>query len=154
MSKRRNRKASQPNIPEDTLRRARQEAGLEPVDAEDEAAEAEPEAPPAPVPAPVIARPDPPPAAAPPRASSTRRQSAAREAAGSTPARRRRRTDKVNFEELTHEEVMELLDNPTRTVTEAELHAQYGYVLADLRSMFMLAAALFIVMIVAAVIFV
>ena len=154
MSKRRNRKVRQPNIPEDTLRRARQEAGLEPVDAEDEIAEAEPEAPPAPVPAPVIARPAPPTAAVPPRAPSTRRQSAAREAAGSTSARRRRRADKVNFEELTHEEVMELLDNPTKTVTEAELHAQYGYVLADLRSMFALAAVLFVVMIVVALVFV
>lgn len=138
MSKR--RKSNQPNIPEETLRRARQEAGLEPSDpAEAVAAEA------APVPAPA-------PAPAPRPAPSARHASAAEP---SVPARKRkRRTDKVSYEEMTHEEVLHLLDNPTKTVSEAELRAQYGYVLHDLRSMFILTLVLFVVMIVAATIFV
>lgn len=141
MSKR--RKSNQPNIPEETLRRARQEAGLEPSDpAEAVAVEAAPAAP-ASVPAP---------APAPRPAPSARHASAAEPSA---PARKRkRRADKVSYEEMTHEEVLHLLDNPTKTVSEAELRAQYGYVLHDLRSMFILTLVLFVVMIVAATIFV
>jgi hypothetical protein len=148
MSKR--RKSTQPNIPEETLRRARQEAGLEPpdpiddVEAEAEAIEVEAVAPP-----PAPAR-KPAPA---PRAASARREPAyAAEAAA--PRKRKRRPDKVSYEEMTHEEVMHLLDHPTKTVSEAQLRAQYSYVLTDLRSMFILAAVLFVVMIVAATIFV
>lgn len=143
MSKRRNRKSNQPNIPEETLRRARQEAGLEPPDPVDEAAledEAAPQRAPAPPPEP-----------APVRATARRDPlPAARETAA--PRKRKRRSEKVAYEEMTYEEVLELLENPTKTVTEAELHAQYGHVISDLRSMFVLAAALFIVMIVVATI--
>ncbi len=44
---------------------------------------------------------------------------------------------------LTTAQIAELLDHPTKTVTEAELRAQYAYVLKDLRSMGVLTAALF-----------
>lgn len=143
MSKR--RKSNQPNIPEETLRRARQEAGLEPSDPA-EAAEAEA------APAAVAPSPTPPPA---PRAAPSARREPARAAEPSTTARKRkRRTDKVSYEEMTHEEVLHLLDNPTKTVTEGELRAQYDYVLRDLRSMFILTVGLFVAMIVAATIFV
>ncbi len=138
MSKR--RKSNQPNIPEETLRRARQEAGLEPPDPPAADAVETPPAAPAPIPAP------------PPRAAASARREPARAAGDSAARRRKRRSDKVSYEEMSHEEVMHLLDNPTRSVSEAELRAQYGYVLRDLRSMFVLAAALFVVMIVAAAI--
>ncbi|MGQ9889463.1 MAG: hypothetical protein ACUVSX_13370 [Aggregatilineales bacterium] len=135
MSKRRSRKASQPNIPAETLRRARQEAGLEPPDPAEPPVE--------------TARPPAPEAAA-PRVSA--RREALPAAASSAPAsrKRKRRAEKVNYEEMTYEEVLELLENPTKTVSEAQLRAQYGHVISDLRSMFALAAALFITMIVVA----
>lgn len=137
MSKRRNRKSSQPNIPPETLRRARQEAGLEPPDP------VEADEPPAEV----VRQPGPPP----PARASTRREPLPA-VAGSSPAprKRKRRAEKVSYEELTYEEVLELLEHPTKTVTEAELRAQYNHVISDLRSMFALAAALFITMIVVA----
>ncbi len=53
-------------------------------------------------------------------------------------------------EELTQEEIAEGLANPVRQVSEEELRAQYGYVIADLRSMGILALGLFVLMILAA----
>ena len=53
-------------------------------------------------------------------------------------------------EELTQDEIAERLANPVRQVSEAQLRAQYGYVVADLRSMGLLALALFVLMILAA----
>ena len=47
-------------------------------------------------------------------------------------------------------EVAELLANPTRQVTTDELRQQYSYVIADLGSMGLLTALLFVAMIVAA----
>ncbi len=138
MSKRRSRKSSQPNIPEETLRRARQEAGLEPPDP------AEPAEPPS-----ETVRP-PAPEAASPRASARREPLPAAASSAPAPRKRKRRAEKVSYEEMTYEEVLELLENPTKTVGEAELRAQYGHVISDLRSMFALAAALFITMIVVA----
>jgi hypothetical protein len=63
-----------------------------------------------------------------------------------------RRTRRVD--EITSEYVAQMLANPTKVVTEEQLHQQYGYVLADLRNMFILAGALFAALIVLAVIFV
>lgn len=148
MSKRKNRNKS-PNLPEETLRRARQEAGLEPAPAEetdDEPADApvsesaEPVSEAAPVVEPE-AEPEAPAVAVPAR---SRRKARSTE----SPSRARRKTK--DYEEMTAAEVAHLLENPTKTVTEAELHAQYGYVLQDLRSMAILAAVLFVGMIVAA----
>ena len=53
---------------------------------------------------------------------------------------------------LTTAQISEMLDNPTRTVTEAEFRAQYAYVLKDLRSMGLLTAALFGLLIVLALV--
>lgn len=54
------------------------------------------------------------------------------------------------MEELTQDEIAERLANPLRQVSEAQLRTQYSYVIADLRSMGLLAAALFVLMILAA----
>jgi hypothetical protein len=43
--------------------------------------------------------------------------------------------------------VANMLLHPTKFVSEAELHQEYGYVIADLRSMFLLAAALLVVLV-------
>lgn len=122
MAKRRNRNTS-PNIPAETLARARrQAAGLDP-DAPDPI-EAEVES------APLTEAP------------------AAVPLAGAGASRRRIRERKqLAYEEMTSEEIAERLSNPTRTVSEEELHAQYGYVLADLRSMGLLSALLFVALI-------
>ncbi len=113
MSRRRSRR---PNLPQDTLARARREAGLE----------------------------DRPAAGAGDR---TRRDSEA----GVVTGRAARRTRRLRAgEELTQEEIAERLANPVRQVSEEELRAQYGYVIADLRSMGVLALGLFVLMILAA----
>jgi hypothetical protein len=44
---------------------------------------------------------------------------------------------------LTTAQISDLLDHPTKFVSEAELRTQYAYVLQDLRSMAILTAALF-----------
>lgn len=44
---------------------------------------------------------------------------------------------------LTTAQISDLLDHPTKFVSEAEMRAQYAYVLQDLRSMGILTAALF-----------
>ncbi len=53
---------------------------------------------------------------------------------------------------LDGEYVAELLANPTKVVTEDDLRADYGFVIRDLRNMGILAAALFVVLICAALI--
>ncbi|MCU0495723.1 MAG: hypothetical protein MUF87_00065 [Anaerolineae bacterium] len=64
---------------------------------------------------------------------------------------RRAKIDSASFEkrkeknvELTLADIQDLLDHPTIEVTEEQLHAQYGYVLRDLRNMGILAVSLFI----------
>ena len=110
MSKRRRR---QPNLPQETLARARREAGLEAEPAQ----------------------------AAPSRPARTRRSEEVR------PATPRRFRSLRSTEELTQDEIAERLANPVRQVSEAQLRAQYGYVIVDLRSMGLLALALFVLMI-------
>lgn len=133
MSKRKNRKQrSRPNLPEETLARARREAGIEEEIAdEEEAVEAEE--------AETRAEAK---AAAPP----VQRQTAL------PPIERRRSSGRRDGkpEELSQMEVAARLANPTRVVSTEQLKTQYGYVLADLRSMGLLAAFLFVAMIVAA----
>ncbi|MDK3158968.1 hypothetical protein QPK87_20660 [Kamptonema cortianum] len=51
---------------------------------------------------------------------------------------------------LTPEKVAYLLEHPTKTVTEEELHQAYGHVVRDLRNMAVLAAALVVFLIVLA----
>ena len=112
LSKRRKRR---PDLPQDTLARARREAGLSDAPA--------------------------PPAA--PRPLRAHRSEEPRTAP------RRARGQRV-AEDLTQEEIADRLANPVRLVSEAQLREQYGYVVKDLRSMGLLAAALFILMILAA----
>jgi hypothetical protein len=50
-------------------------------------------------------------------------------------------------EELSQDVIAELLEHPTKTVTEAELREAYAYVIHDLRSMAILAAALVVALI-------
>ena len=153
MSKRKNRKKT-PNLPEETLRRARQEAGLEeapPAEVEAEAEEpetvdevvSEPEAVPAPEVETEAADEEEAPAVAVPARSRRRARSS------ESTSRPRRRKEK-EYEEMTPEEVAHLLENPTKIVTEDELREQYAYVIRDLRSMAILAAILFVGMIVVA----
>ena len=72
------------------------------------------------------------------------------------PRRQRRRRDlqAVHLERrkdegtLDAEYVSDLLANPTKEVTEEELRADYGFVIKDLRNMGILAAALFVALVI------
>jgi hypothetical protein len=132
VSKRRSRKSSSADLPAETLARARREAGLEPAepvapaDEELEVVEEMDE--------PVLV------AAAPRRAEPM-----------PPVQRRKRRKDKViDVSEMSQAEIAERLANPTKTVSEEELRQQYSYVIADLRSMGLLAGGLFVFLIVIA----
>jgi hypothetical protein len=122
VSKRRSRKSS--DLPAETLARARREAGLEPVEEEVEIVEEVDE--------PVLA-------AAPPRRAEVK-----------PPVQRRKRRKEIDVSEMSQAEIAERLANPVRTVSEDELRQQYTYVVADLRSMGLLAAGLFAFLIVIA----
>lgn len=69
------------------------------------------------------------------------------------PRRRRRDLQAVQLAKrksegaLDAEYVAELLANPNKTVSEAELRADYSFVMKDLRSMGLLAAALFVLLV-------
>lgn len=52
--------------------------------------------------------------------------------------------------ELPQDLVSEMLLNPTKVVTEEQLRGEYGYVLADIRSMAILAAGLVVLLVVLA----
>ncbi|MCU0474745.1 MAG: hypothetical protein MUC99_01285 [Anaerolineae bacterium] len=129
------RKARSQRLNQELLDRARRQA-FEEVEA-DETPEAEPE--PEPQESAISAAPRPRPATN--RAGRT-----------STAARLRARNADARKRALTPYEVAELLANPTKTVTEQELHDQYGFVLRDLRSMGLLAAASFGVLLLLAVV--
>lgn len=139
MSKRKNRKqSSTPNIPRETLERARREAGLEPeIPEEEPITDATPEETDEEL---VIAAPQP---------SPSRRRSSDSASAAQRPSRQRRRKE-LAYEEMTNEEVIERLANPTKVVSQEELKRDYGYVIADLRSMAILAGVLFVALIVIA----
>jgi hypothetical protein len=61
-------------------------------------------------------------------------------ASGKAPAPK---TQDAHEHGLTTAQISDLLDHPTKFVSESELRAQYAYVLQDLRSMGILTAALF-----------
>jgi len=127
MSKRRRKKSNKPNIPQATLERAREQAGLPPED-EPESDTAADE---------VTA------SAAPPKPAAS-------------PKRRNRRISDAQLEkakqkgDMDQAMVADLLMNPTKDVTEEELHQDYAYVLQDLRNMGVLAAALLVLLVVLA----
>lgn len=73
--------------------------------------------------------------------------------AAKAPPRRRRALQAAQLERrkdagtLDGEYVAELLANPTKVVTEDDLRADYGFVIRDLRNMGILAAGLFIALV-------
>jgi hypothetical protein len=134
MSKRR-KKGNKPNIPQATLDRARQQAGLpveEPVEEIEEAVE---EA------APVKAQAAP---KTPNKPKDTRpvRRSRARSTAGVQLDTRKKRRG-----ELDTYQVEDALTHPTVFPTNEDLQAEYGFVLRDLRNMFLLAAVLMVALV-------
>ena len=119
MAKRRRRK---PNISKAALDQARQDAGDSPTEPQSAAA------------------------------SPPKQEPAAPKAAADTsikPRRRRRDLQSTQLEKrksegaLDAEYIAELLANPSKTVSEEDLRADYSFVIKDLRSMGMLAVALF-----------
>lgn len=73
-------------------------------------------------------------------ARSARERRAGRSTAGGT----------RSVESYSQETVSDLLRHPTRTVTEAQLRKEYGYVLTDLRSMAVVSAGLIVLLVVLA----
>jgi len=79
-------------------------------------------------------------------------------AAAKAPPRRRRSLQSAQLERrkdagtLDGEYVAELLANPTKVVTEDDLRADYGFVIRDLRNMGILAAVLFIALVIFALV--
>jgi hypothetical protein len=137
MSKRKSRKQKAPNLPEETLARARQQAGLAAIDDDDQSEEIEEVV--------EVVRPK----ATAPAHNETR--SAEAEVRASQRKRRRAELGRRDKDKpLTSTEIAELLEHPVKTVTEEELKAQYGYVLADLRSMALLSVGLIAVLVVLA----
>lgn len=134
VSKRRSRKSSSANLPAETLARARREAGLEPAPEKEAPVEAELDMVEEAVDEPVMV-------AATPRRT---------ESLSSAQRRKRRRERVANASELSQTEIAERLANPTRVVSTDELRQQYAYVIADLRSMGLLAGSLFAFLIVIA----
>ena len=92
--------------------------------------------------------------AAPADESSTAAPAAPTGAAPKLPPRRRRALQAAQLERRKDEGVLEaeyiadLLANPTKVVTEDDLRADYGFVIKDLRNMGILAAGLFIALII------
>lgn len=126
MSKRRNRDR-QPNIPMDTLQRAREQAGL---------------------PTPVVERSN---TAAPVAETPTVEspvQTFTPNASAGAIATRRRKVGSAQLDSAKkrgtsdQDKIKYLLENPTKIVTEEELRREYFHVLIDLRNMGLLAAVL------------
>lgn len=122
-------------ISEDSLERARQQVTPQ---AEDAAEKPKPAAPPS-VP---VARST--------RSVSERR--ADRRASTKSAAQQPTQFSQINKKStvLTNDRIAELLAKPTKMVTEAELRQEYLHVVRDIRSMFVLAAALMILLVVLA----
>jgi hypothetical protein len=147
MSKRKTR-AGAPNLPQETLERARRQAA---IDRGELPTEPEPIAEPTPAPrasatpkADSIANPYRTVAASQRRAVATARSTDRRTRGNQIAGARNRPT------ELDAETISELLDNPTVFVSEEQLKAEYGFVVGDLRNMFGLAAGLMILLVVLA----
>lgn len=147
MSKRRSREGA-PNLPQETLERARRQAAIARGELPPE-----PETPPEtilvdevkPVAKPVVNN----------RygtVSASQRRAVASAKAGDRRGRSQLAGAKSRQAELDSETISDLLDNPTVFVTEAELKSQYSFVIADLRNMFMLAAGLMVLLVVLALV--
>lgn len=146
MAKRRRKSANRANLPQETLERARRQAAIErgelapeELDKSVEPAEAAGDvAPPSKVEIPEN----------PYKTASSRTRRVRSEARGVTRVTNTR--TQRGDEPLDAETIADLLTNPTRIVSEEEMRAEYNYVLADLRSMGLLAAVLFVTLIVLA----
>lgn len=147
MSKRRSK--SSPNLPSEVIERARRQLAEQSGEVAPSAAAPEPKA----------AEPVAPQAVAPkaaPRAAAPVARAAV--PAASQPARIRRTTSRSTSstartggrqtDQLDNNYLRERLANPTRTVTEEELHSEYGYVLNDLRAMAVLAVVLIVALVI------
>lgn len=146
MSKRKNRTGA-PNLSQETLERARRQAAIdrgeiveEPAASVAQSVTIEPAAP----------KPAPPAGATAYRAAPRERRSSVDPRTGARRPRAIQMTGDKNRAEIDAQQTRELLDNPTKVVTEAELRRDYGYVLADLRNMGMLAAGLIVALVILA----
>lgn len=134
----RRKRNKQPNLPEATLERAREQANLpaEEDTGEDEAEEA----------AEVVAA----------KPAVTAAPKAAPKVKAAPSPRGQRKISSARLEqskkrgEVDADMVEYMLEHPNKIVSEAELRAEYGHVLIDLRNMAALAAVLIVVMIVIA----
>lgn len=130
MAKRRRKKnrGTSPNLPESTLERARKQLAGEIEEGKGEDVEV-----------------------------NEKQQIEDQEARAERRARRRRSTtptvsggqyaQRRDKDNLSGEEIAHALANPTKFVTEEELHEDYGYVLSDLRNMGILAAILMVLLV-------
>lgn len=84
------------------------------------------------------------------RSASASRLSDSGSRSRSTAARLREKNKETRKKAMTTDDVYDILAHPTKIVSEAELHTQYGFVLSDLRSMGILALATFVGLIVVA----
>jgi len=149
MAKRKKRNSKKPNLPEATLKRARAQARgeeyvpeeVEDIDDEplDEEAEEDEEEE-------AVA------------AGGRRRERRHRRRDSGANSRRRSGPSAVQYSRRNNDEsdgldnaaLGNLLARPTKFVSEEELKEEYGYVVADVRNMFILAAALFVLLVVLA----
>ena len=149
MSKRSKRRDKAPNLPEATLARARAQLNQTEtsVDTEEKVAQEVQRA------LPVAADDEEAERPAPLRAHATAAQPiSSRERTRRHAARMLEERDSQR-QQLDSDLVRQMLANPTKFVSEEELRQQYGYVIQDLRSMWTLAVGLFIVLIIANIIF-
>ena len=135
MAKRRNKsnRNTTPNLPESTLERARQQISGELEEGEGEV-QAKGKSAPATSSADVARE-----------ARRSRRQAARRQVNSNVAAGQY--SNRTKADNMSGEYIAELLANPTKFVTEEQLHEEYGFVLADLRSMGILAAALMVLLV-------
>ena len=141
MSKRKKKSTSGPDLPQAALERARKQSRGEEV--EQDAVEEKPKAPEKKVERRVESRTTQGPTAASRRAAApttTRRPQ--------QPASAQRRTSKEKT--LSNAMIQDMLEHPTKYVSEEQLREEYGFVLADLRSMALLSATLFVVLVILA----
>jgi hypothetical protein len=141
MSKRKNR-SSAPNIPQATLDRARQQLGADTAPAPVEPVEA----------VEVETKPEPMKAASVPssRVAAQRAASSPRSRASANRRVQTAQSKGGRKDQLDTEIVKNRLLHPTRMVSEAELREEYGYVIADLRTIAIIAVAMVVLMVVLA----
>lgn len=164
MAKRKKRKSSAPNLPDEVLERARKQLDgtLEEEEAQadstgdtpdvpEEEAVAEPaaeaEAEPAAPERPVMQTTRTTTARSSRRRERRERRSSATSSRSSSTAGGPTVVQRNKSGELDNEQIAHLLANPTKVVSEEQLHEEYGYVLRDLRNMAVLAVALMVVLV-------